>query len=188
MVVHLHQGCDERAAYAGADLAPALMLRQLVAVLALFAPLVAAAQAPGAVDLRGPTTGQRALLVAGAVGGGWATAVTLPPAAPLGVIAGTYYTGRLLGLDAAVHHVLIDAAIGGAVGYGAGAGLYLYWTEVEGLDGDLSTGLGSMAFGLTVGAVTTALLYDGTQPVRLAPVTLRQPDGAAHGLAIRVGL
>ncbi|GAB5536962.1 MAG: hypothetical protein Rubg2KO_32110 [Rubricoccaceae bacterium] len=168
------------------------MSRQLVllTVLLAIAPTVQSQEVLDSSALvfetRGPTSGQRVLLVVGALGGGWATAVTLGPAAPLGVVAGTYWTGRALGLDASVKSILIDAAIGGAVGYGAGAGLYFYWTVVEGLDGDLSTGLGSAAFGLTVGAVATALLYGGTQQIELVPVTLRQPDGTAQRLSIHL--
>ena len=58
------------------------MLRQLVAALALVASSAQAQEAPVPIETLGPTVGQRVVLVAGAIGGGWLTAVTFLPAAP----------------------------------------------------------------------------------------------------------
>ena len=168
------------------------MPRQLALLLVLVASSAHAQDAlvpDSPTDVRGPTAGQRVLLVAGAVGGGVASGVVFFPVAPLGAIAGAYGTGRVLGLDApSPSSILVDAAISTGVGYAAGAGMLAYLTLVEGYDADLSVGLGSIAFGFVAGAATMGLLYDATRPVDLAPVTLRQPDGSAHGLAIQIGL
>ena len=155
--------------------------------LAAFAALLglapaASAQAPLDVASR-VTAGQRVLLVVGALGGGYLTAVTFPPAAPLGIAAATYGTGELLGLDGSARRVGLDAAIGTGVGYVAGMGMMGYFVYVEGLDADLSTSLASAAFGLTVGAVVTALRYD------VRPATVVAPTGErASGLALRLAL
>ena len=162
------------------------MLRVLV--LAVLASLAAPSfgQAAPPAD-RGPTPGHRVALAVGALGGGFLVAIVVPPAAPLGVVAGTYGMGRSLGFDASFGSVVVDAAVGGAVGFGVGAAT-LYVVS----DGETGSGLGealfSAAAGLAAGAVTTAMLYDGRR-VEVAPAVLAVPGGdRAPGLALRVRL
>lgn len=152
--------------------------------LVLFVGLAATAGAqigPPEAERSRPTTGQRILLVAGAVGGGLLVGVTLPPAAPVGIAAGTYATGAALGLDPSVGPVLVDTAIGTAVAVGVAMVSYYALTEVAGADGDLSASLGTAALGLFVGSATTGVLCG------LRVVPLAAPTGE-RGVGLRLGI
>lgn len=65
------------------------------------------------------------MIVAGAVGGGFLVGVAFPPAAPLGVAAGTYGSSAALGLDPSLGEVVVDTALGTLVGASAGMLWYL---------------------------------------------------------------
>ena len=161
------------------------MLRPALAALAVLLSAVPVRAQDAAPP--GPTAGERVVLVIGALGGAGLVGIVLPPAAPLGVVAGTYAMGRSLGFDGSLGGVVVDAAVGGAVGFGVGvATLYVV------SDGETGSGLGEALFaagaGLVAGAVTTALLYDGRR-VEVAPAALAAPGGdRAPGLALRVRL
>ena len=164
-------------------------MRRLLATSAL-ALLAAASHAQTAAppEPRRPNVGERALIVVGALGGGFVTAYVLGPVAPLGAVAGTYGTGRLLGFETSLGSVAVGAAAGTAVAVGVGSAAYYVTTEVQGYDADLSAAIGSAALGLAAGAVATALLYDGRR-VEVAPAVLAVLGGdRAPGLALRVRL
>ncbi len=151
------------------------MIRTLL-LLALWATSAEAQPAP-------PTAGQRVLLVTGAVAGGLVTAGLVGPFVPITVAAATYGTSAALGLRPTVGGVLLDTAIGTAVGVGVGVATYAYVTEVQGADADLSASLGSALTGLVAGAAVTGAVHG----VRLA--ALRAPTGGqAVGLRVIVGL
>lgn len=152
------------------------MLRLLLAVLVG----VSAVQAQGA-EPPGPTAGHRALLVGAAVGGGAAT-FPFPPAFPLGIVGGVYLAGRWLGYDESLAQVALDAAIGAGVGYAVGAGFFVYWTEVEGIESDLGLSFATVGVGAVAMAITTGLLYDGHR-VEVGPAALE-----GGGVRLVVGL
>ena len=133
-----------------------------------------------------PTTNDRVVLVLGATAG----VLTVPLTGPfaIGVVAlTTYGTSRSLGLDPTVGGVLIDTALGMALGAGAGYATYGYLTQVAGSDADLSAALGSAFVGLVVGSVATGVIHGAR--VQVAPAALAAPTGErTTGLSLRVGL
>ena len=156
----------------------------LAAAAVLFAAAPAVGQAAPPAQ-RGPTAGERVLIVAGALGGGFVPSTVFPEAAPLGVVVGAYGVGRFLGFDASLGSVAVDGAIGTAVGLGVGT------VAVYALDGgsDLGAALVAVGLGFTAGAVTTALLYGGQKAVAVAPAAFEAPGGErAAGVALRVVL
>lgn len=158
----------------------------------LFALLAVSASAQ--VAPRAPTASDRVVLVAGALAGG----VVTVPAGPfllVGAGAGTYVASTALGLGPTVGGVLIDTAVGTAIGYGAFAGTLFVFTEVAGYPSDLGTGIFSVVTGLAVGSaaigaahgVRLALLRVDT--VEVTPAALAAPTGERGvGMRVRVGL
>ena len=167
-------------------------MRPLI-LLALLAATSASAQAP---EPRVPTTGDRVLIVAGAVGGGLLLAPVGGPFAPVGVAVATYGTSAALGFDPTVVGVLLQSMTGTLVGVGTTYVVYGLATGVGGADGDLSTAVGALLAGFLVGAATTGVLHgrdlaaraDGGA-VSVVPAALAAPTGErTMGLSLRVGL
>ena len=166
-------------------------MRRSVLLLALLAASAPAQDArPGP-----PTTGQRVVLVGGALAGG----VLALPAGPfllLGAGAGTYVASSALRLDPTVGGVVVDTAVGAAVGVATGAAVLYAVTEVGGVEEDLSVSIGSVLVGLVMGSAATGaahgvrltLLRSG-DGVEVAPAALAAPMGErVAGLRLRVGL
>ena len=113
----------------------------------------------------------------------------------LGAGAGTYLASGELGLGPTVGGVLIDTAVGAAVGYGVGAGTLFVLTEVAGAPSDLSTGIFSLSVGLAAGSAAVGVAHGvrltllRSDAVEVAPAALAAPTGErVAGLRLRVGL
>ena len=133
-----------------------------------------------------PTTGQRVVLVLGAVGGGL-TAGFVGPFVPVPVALATFGTSAALGLHPSVGGVLVDTAAGTLVGAVVAVGTHTALTEIGGAPGDLGTALGSFALGVAAGSVTTGLVHGAR--VHVAPAALAAATGERGvGLALRLGL
>lgn len=158
------------------------MPRILLLTVALCAVTPTRAQDVGP-DRQRPTTGQRVLLVTGAVAGGVLTAGLVGPFVPIPVAAATYGTSAALGLRPTVGGVVLDTAAGTVFGICVYAATVYYITEVEGHPHEFGVDITGFLAGVVVGSAATGAVHG----VRLA--MLRGPDGdRAPGLSIRLGL
>ena len=133
-----------------------------------------------------PTTGQRVILVLGSTAGGL-TAGFVGPFVPVSVAATTYATSAALGFDPAVGGVLVDTAIGTAVGVGVMVATRAYLVEVADAESGFSVDIGSFFVGVAAGSVATGVVHGAR--VRLAPAALAAPTGErSTGLSLRVRL
>ena len=131
----------------------------------------------------GATTGERAVVVAGALGGGLVVGAVAGPLAPLGIAGGTYGAARLLDLDVPRGDLAVQTAIGTLVGAGVAVGTYWVTTEVHPQAESLGLALTSLAVGVSAAAVTTALR------VEARPTMLATPTGeSAPGVSLQLTL
>ncbi|MDX1418842.1 MAG: hypothetical protein R3181_02640 [Rubricoccaceae bacterium] len=113
---------------------------------------------------------------------------------PAGVAAGVYGTGRLLGLDGSFRSTLGDAALGTAVGVGAGAAVLLVYSAVADPEASSSVedvvvttaeflAVAALAGGI---AVSVPVIW-AVRGVQAAPALARAPTGeAVAGVALRL--
>ncbi len=158
--------------------------------LALLATAASAQDTPRPV----PTTGERVVLVVGAVGGG-ALTLFAGPGALLGAGAATFGTSAALGLSPTLGGALLDTAVGTVVAVGTYHVSVLLMTA-GGAPHDISVDFGSALIGLAIGSATMGLAHgvrlaalrsDG--PANAIPTLLSTSTGdIVPGLAFSVGL
>ena len=175
-----------------------MLRRSAILVPAILLSATALAQAPD--SLQSPPTLQPVLAVSG-LAGGVVTVLVLDEvlsfagvsddvrgpvwlvAYPLGASAGVYLAGREVEPNGTYGGAYRGALRGALLSYGAGA---VVAVAVVGTSRSFDSVAAGLAVGLA-GAMTgppigSALGYS------VSAVSLRQPDGAAHGLAVHIGL
>ena len=119
---------------------------------------------------------------------GWPQASAAMISYPVGVSLGEHGVGLLLNVDGTYGRALGGALFGAPIGYAAGfATVFVLYPIAEAAG---VTGFGALGIAVIGGAIVAATVPAAfsARHYHVAPVRLRQPDGSASGLALRIGL